>query len=89
MIISQLSLCEECRDGSCSACKRWKRRKKRREKRKKNGIHWCSCSTCMGRHVVGQVPRTSSEVVAAEAAPPYLPRHPYRCNGHSGGCLCP
>lgn len=58
MIISQLSMCDECRDGSCSACKRWKRRKKRWEKRKKNASQRCSCSACMGRHMAGQASRT-------------------------------
>jgi hypothetical protein len=30
MVVSQLSTCEECRDGSCSRCKAWKRRAKYR-----------------------------------------------------------
>lgn len=34
MIISQLSTCEECRDGSCATCKRFKRRKAAFERRK-------------------------------------------------------
>lgn len=34
MIVSQLSTCEECRDGSCKQCKAYKRRKRARENRK-------------------------------------------------------
>jgi len=30
MVISQLSTCEECRDGSCRRCKSWVRRYKRK-----------------------------------------------------------
>ena len=29
MIISQLSMCEECRNGSCLTCQRFKRRQRR------------------------------------------------------------
>lgn len=34
MIISQLALCEECRDGSCRACRNFKRRQARLQKYK-------------------------------------------------------
>ena len=30
MIVSQLALCEECRDGSCRRCKNYVRRQKRK-----------------------------------------------------------
>jgi len=32
MIINQLSLCEECRDGSCATCRKFKARQKRASK---------------------------------------------------------
>jgi len=40
MIVGQLALCEECRDGSCARCKRFKTRKSRalRAAAKKAGL---------------------------------------------------
>jgi hypothetical protein len=34
MIVSQLSTCEECRDGSCATCKAFAKRKRAREARR-------------------------------------------------------
>jgi len=34
MIINQLAMCEECRDGSCDKCRRFKRNAKARAARK-------------------------------------------------------
>lgn len=39
MIINQLVLCEECRDGACRRCRNFKRRQRR--KRKKGSL-WTS-----------------------------------------------
>ena len=35
MIINQLVLCEECRDGSCVRCLRFKRRRARKKRKEK------------------------------------------------------